>query len=390
MLNAKVIGIGAAGNKAAIALIENGVIAKEAVVLLNTTLKDVPAAYKDTAVQILGAFQGCAKERDIASQMIMDNLRNGKISLDGILTPEDKMVIIVTSLEGGTGCGASTVLARYFSEVLNAKVHLFGISGFEEDARGMKNTVDWFKELSENYIVECISNKKFLKENFNNKLKAEKAANEEFVKRIRVLLGKTIVDSDQNIDDADLYKLTTTPGFMTIETVNIDKVKNGEALDKAIMDAIDNSKSLDVEATCKRIGVIVNVRTKTKDSIDGRFEVLRQRYGEPFEFFTHIQDVHEAETVTFVVAGLKMPTEEIEGVYSAFLARLDAVDNSKDAFFGKSFDTAVGGFDINPVQLTANEIQSNKANFFGSATVKKDTVKTENGTAKNISISDQL
>ena len=43
MINAKVIGIGAAGNKAAIALVENGVMPRSSVMLLNSTLKDVPA-----------------------------------------------------------------------------------------------------------------------------------------------------------------------------------------------------------------------------------------------------------------------------------------------------------------------------------------------------------
>ena len=205
MLNAKIIGIGAAGNKAAIALIEQGVMHKDDVILLNTTTKDIPVSYQDLAVCIEGSRKGCGKERNIANEMIMENLRNNKIALDGILDKDDKMVIIVTSLEGGTGCGASTVIAKYFSDVLNANVHLFAFAGFEEDVRGLKNTIDWFNELSEKYVVECISNRKFLKSCYNNKLKAEKAANNEFVSRIRILLGRTIVESEQNIDDTDLY-----------------------------------------------------------------------------------------------------------------------------------------------------------------------------------------
>ena len=47
MLKAKVIGIGAAGNKGAIELVEQKIIDSKDVILFNTTLKDVPAAYKD-------------------------------------------------------------------------------------------------------------------------------------------------------------------------------------------------------------------------------------------------------------------------------------------------------------------------------------------------------
>ena len=388
MLNAKVIGFGAAGNKGAIALIEQGIIDKDNVVLLNSTLKDVPASYKDSAIQIVGSHQGCAKEPDLAIQMMMDNLQSGKISLDGIGAASDTTtVIIIASLEGGTGNGASQVAARYMSEVLGMNVHLFGFGGFEDDARGLKNTVDWFKSLAEGYTVEVISNKKFLKENFNNKLKAEKAANDELARRIKALIGKSIVESEQNIDDADLRKLVTTPGFMTIETVSLDKIKNVDSFNKALIEAVDNSKSLDVEPTCKRMGVILNIREKTKDYIDGRFEVLRQRYGEPFEFFTHIQDVHEEETVTFIIAGLKMPEEEVEEVYNSFLSRMDSVDRSKDSFFAKDFNTAVDGFGLSSAELTAGQVQAKKNAFFSASA---DPVKTKNGTAKNISISKDL
>lgn len=41
-LKAKVLGVGAAGNKAAITLIEEHIVDPKQVVLLNTTLKDVP------------------------------------------------------------------------------------------------------------------------------------------------------------------------------------------------------------------------------------------------------------------------------------------------------------------------------------------------------------
>ena len=49
-LKCGVIGLGAAGNKAAIALIESGVCTQTDVILLNSTLKDVPNRYKEIAL----------------------------------------------------------------------------------------------------------------------------------------------------------------------------------------------------------------------------------------------------------------------------------------------------------------------------------------------------
>lgn len=386
MLSVKVIGVGAAGNKAAIKLVQDEVVSREDIVLLNSTLKDVPTEYKDIAIQIKGEYQGCGKERGIANDMIMESLRLGTISLDTILTENDKFVIIATSTEGGTGSGMSVVMAKYFKEIIGADVHLFGFTGFEDDARGLKNTVDWFKELSPEFIVEAISNKKFLDDSFGNKLKAQDMANDEFSMRVRTLIGKNIVESaEQNIDDTDLLKLTSTPGFMTIEDIKLGKIKNPKEFNKVLSEALDGSKSLDVTASCQRIGVILNIKDKTKDAIDWSFDVLKQRFGETIEFFTHVEDAFEEEQMFVVVSGLDMPVEEIEEVYSAFMARIEKVNKGNDDFFKKSFDTNVGGFDMRRPQVSPDEL-AKKRNMFFNQTKTVEPVKTASGTAQNITV----
>jgi len=378
MLQAKVIGIGAAGNKAAIKLIERGIMQTNDVLLLNSTLKDVPAAYKEYAIEFKGATKGCAKERNLANQMVMDNLRNGDITLDGFLAPEDKMVIIVNSSEGGTGCGASTVIAQYFEQVLDIPVHMFVFGGFEEDARGLKNTVEYFRDLSPKYVVQAISNKKFLSECNGNKIKAEQAANEEFAARIAILLGKGIVESENNMDDTDLMKLTTIPGYMTIEHGTLDKLKNVEAFDKAVISIIDKTRSYDFDPTCRGVGVILNIHEKTKDSIDYLFRVIKEKFGAPFDIFFHLQDIHEEEYIQIIVAGLKMPTADIQEVYDEYIARMNKVDKSKDNFFGMNFDTTSNEFDMGAKTTSAAKIQENKANFFGSTSVQVKGGKFQN------------
>lgn len=366
MLPVKVIGIGAAGNKASIKLIEDEVMGIGNVLLLNSTLKDVPTAYKEYAIEFKGVNKGCAKDRTLANQMVMDNLRNGDINLDGFLSPEDKMVIIVNSAEGGTGCGTATVIANYFKEVLGVTVHMFVFGGFEEDARGLKNTVDYFTELYPSYIVQGISNKKFLAECNGNKIKAEQAANAEFSKRISILLGKGIIESETNIDAIDLLTLTTTPGFMTIEHGPLGKLKNVEAFNKAVSDIIDNSKSFDFTAKCERLGVILNIREKTRDSIDYFFNVIKEKLGAPNDaIFFHLQDVHEEEYIQIIAAGMKMPTADIQEVYDELVDRMNKADRSKDDFFGMKFDTASDMFDRGSKTLSGAEVQKNKAAFFG-------------------------
>jgi hypothetical protein len=47
MLNIRLIGIGAAGNKAAIHAVEKGVVTENELLLINNNLGDIPQAYKN-------------------------------------------------------------------------------------------------------------------------------------------------------------------------------------------------------------------------------------------------------------------------------------------------------------------------------------------------------
>ena len=84
-MNVKLIGIGAAGNKAAINAVENKVIAMEHVMLINSTLRDIPADYKGLKIEYAGSYGGCGKERNIAFDLAMKNLQEGVLPLEEFL-----------------------------------------------------------------------------------------------------------------------------------------------------------------------------------------------------------------------------------------------------------------------------------------------------------------
>ena len=97
MLNAKIIGIGAAGNKAAIELMNEIPELQNSIMLVNTTLKDIPMEYREHAVELEGLDKGCAKERSVANNIMMENLKSNKF--DYPYDDKDAMTIIVTSAE---------------------------------------------------------------------------------------------------------------------------------------------------------------------------------------------------------------------------------------------------------------------------------------------------
>lgn len=375
----KVIGIGAAGNKAAINVVENKIIDMDSVMLINSTLRDIPADYKGLKIEYAGSYGGCGKERSIANNLAMKNLQENIIPLDEFLhldDPEKKaeLVVIVTSTEGGTGSGSSVVIGKYIQNVLGIQVHMFGFAGFQSDVRGLKNTVEWFQELEDEFTVECIENSKFLPECRDNKIKAEKAANAEFGKKLGILMGNPIRDSDHNIDKTDLLKVSTEKGFMFIEASNFEKIKNREQFEQVVIDMIDNTKSLDIsDITSTRIGVIINISEASTDYISYE-DILHERYGIPYEMFLHIQ--HEAdmpEFIALIVSGVKMPVEEVQKIHNEYKTRMSRVDRNKDSFFAAAQNLELD--DDHDLSLSEKQAKMSKSDFFNKMNAKKEAAK---------------
>lgn len=392
----RLIGIGAAGNKAAITAVENNIISVNKTMLINSTLKDIPADYhsKEGAIvrQYVGAYGGCGKERNISFDLAEKSLQDDTLGLEEFLgigtDTQCELCIIVASTEGGTGSGSAPIIGKYILNVLGIDVHIFGIAGFEDDVRGMRNTVEFFKEMDENFAVECIKNSKFLTECNGNKLKAEKKANEEFCKKISVLMGLQIRDSEHNIDPTDLLKLSAkTYGYMVIETCMFnEKIKNRDQFRQAIVDCLDSSKSLDVDSEgIKRLGVIMNVKRESTDYIDYR-DIILDRFGVAYETYEHIQ--HEEHTmpefISFVMAGLKMPMEEIESTYKNYEDSVKRVNKSADSFFStiqeKSIDQTDSAFNLGSTPVK----KIDKKDFFKKA--NEESGKFKNTRTKMVSV----
>ena len=209
-------------------------------------------------------------------------------------------------------------------------------------------------------------------------------ANKKFCENIRILLGGTITESKQNIDESDLLKLVNTPAFMVIESANLNKIKNVDDYNKRLISATDDSKSLTTEPTCKRFGTILDISDKESYFVDYSNKVLKDRYGVPYESFSHIQNVHEDNTIQFIISGLKMPVEDIEEVYNDFINTRASVDVSKDEFFSKNFSTEANEFDTLTKSEKEKNINSAKADFFNSLGSNPTVVESENGTFKKV------
>ena len=339
MVNIKIVGIGAGGNKAAITAIQTNVVAKENVLLINSTLKDIPKDYDGRVYQYSTARKGGAgKERNIAKELLQEDLKNGKLDLESFVGTETDLVVIVSSSEGGTGSGSSPLFASYIKNVLGIEVRCFGFTGFMTDIRGLRNTVEYFKEMTDEFAVEAIQNDKFLEDNDNDKIKAEQAANIEFGKKIAVLSGNMLRDSSHNIDPTDLLKISTTPNYSIIEYKEFKKIQNKKEFSEMVKQMVYSSKAVDLNTPSqKRMAVMINIQKDNTSSIDYQ-DVLTEKFGEAFEVYEHIQ--HEEDMpnfFAFISSGNKIPVKEIEDIFTVYQQRLGKVDKSKDDFYDKEF-----------------------------------------------------
>ena len=352
MLSFSIIGCGAAGNKATIDLMNIG-YNPDKCYLFNSTDKDIPKEYRNKMI-IFGASSnrlgGCGKERSVGRDMLLADLKLGVIDLDSIVSPEDQAIILVGSTEGGSGSSSIPILAKYFKQVHGKNVICILFFGFNDDVRGMKNSIDLCKELSEEYTVIGISNEKFLNGG-TNKFIAEKAANNQFCDVVKILSGAIIVPGIQMIDDTDLYKVVTTPGYMIANSISLSRPKTMEDYDKAMTNFLNNQGFVDPSKNpgAKRIAMIFDV-PDDDSNIDYTGSVLRKLYGEPYEFFTHMNNQSDEYRVSFIVSGMKLPSEEIQAMYDNYVERTSMVNKDRDDFFdivngmnGPSIDE---GFDM--------------------------------------------
>ena len=355
MLNGQIIGIGAAGAKAALAALNAKVVSDISdILLINSTERDIPVEYLNNgglALQIgknTNNMSGCGKEPAQAEEYIIEAINDGSLPkyLNSFIKPTTQKVYVVASTEGGTGCGAAPVVAAYINSKVEIDedgntmpVHVFAFTGFEEDSRGLKNTVRFFSKLSDTLTVEVIRNKKFLIETNNNFAKAEEMANIEFATRLSITLGNPIVASDQNMDERELIKTSTHPGYLNTEYREItEKIKNQAQFDELLQDMIDQSKYMDVSDRSQKIlAVIVNIPEKERGCIDNYFKPIREAFGEPFEIFRHIQsDPNLCPFIAFISAGMNLPIDEVKAIQDKYSERSSELrTRSKDDFFSK-------------------------------------------------------
>lgn len=378
----KLIGIGAAGNKAVVDCVKSGSINIEDIMLINSTHKDVDDNFDQYLIDIGKNRGGCGKERSLGYKLAFNSLQKelGE-AIDTFITDDDDIVGIVTSSEGGTGSGSTPIIAKYLYEEIGLNVHIFIFTGFEEDVRGIGNTIDLFKELNDKFTVHIIRNSTFIEDdNSSSYVKAEELANIHFIEMYNILTGKTINKSFQNIDDTDLFKVVNTPGYSVVLNIKLNRTTEPEDIDNIIkrnLMKLNTFKNDNLK--CKCIGTIIGLKDPTMN-IDRKFNIIKNTFGIPYESFIHIQETNpDNQFLTFIISGMDMPENEIKEIYNRYSTIVENVKRNKDTFFDKNseFETINESFDFVPNERRNRRKSSGNSNSFFSSEPSKKIVQNK-------------
>ena len=364
MLRMQLIGCGAAGNKAAINLIEKKIMSKEDILLLNSSKTDIKnlsndeSEYMDCYINLHDGVDGCGKERGAAGTLTLSSFAKDTFNLKSkiIKNGYDK-VIIVTSIEGGTGSGCTPIIAAMIDDEFNKKedeplvnIEIVAFKGFGKDLIGLQNSAHFFMELDEylgnNYVLQVIRNDAFLKD-AKNQLEAQKMANDEFAKRISIITGQLLNNGNDNdctniIDGSDLYKNTFSYGYSTVEYIEVEnKIVSRDDYNDLINKMIDSSKSASLD-DCRsvnndklktKVSLIANIQKSARNHVDYDNNVLKERFGELNEMYDQVySDPNRPEFIALIISGLKRPTSTLIEISEEYQKRTKNVDTSEDNY----------------------------------------------------------
>lgn len=361
MMNILLAGVGCAGNWATVNAIQKGVIAEEDTMIINSTSKDFPEGYNGKKIILSPDDTGCGKEINIARDYAIDAIKQGKFNLDNI--NNYSTVIFCTSVEGGTGSGATPLLAKFFVEVFGRNTHIIAFTGFEEDVRGLQNTVEFFKNIDKRLTVQTIRNKAFLAAANDNRFRAEQLANDEMAARIEIMSGKNLIYDKQNIDDTDLLKVVNSPRYMTVEHTYFNKpLIDKNDFNSIVKRMIYNSASVKSEnARARKMGIIINFDPASEDAIDFSYSEITKHYGIPFEEFKHRQWDGKKEYIALIVSDMDMPIDEVQSIYDKYIEQSQLINKKDDEFYSATQDMSLDPNNdmfnmIKPVEKTTTSI----------------------------------
>jgi len=267
----------------------------------NSSLSDIKPlknANMDKNVYLYPGADGSGRDRNKSKEMIKDNAN----AIGTLLRkyPQTEVMIIFTSMAGGTGSGAVKTFIQIASAAIpSTKINIVAIlPSLTEDQLSFKNTIECWNDI--NSVINLISDVKFID---NNKRNTYKEVNNEVVESLDLSYNLMGIHADGNIDKKDSFRINTAEGSGLVLKL-YDGLKDAKT---AIDLAIKNSVFAQPDTyDCDYLGINLKTNGYDPNEVSKCFEVYKSTYTTYNDAFNII-----------VLGGGETPTESIKLVKMA-------------------------------------------------------------------------
>ncbi|MDR3598665.1 cell division protein FtsZ [Clostridium sp.] len=256
-------------------------------------IKPLKNANIDKNVYLYPGTDGSGRDRNRSKEMINDNAN----AIGTLLRkyPQTEVMVVFTSMAGGTGSGAIKTFIQIASAAIpSTKINVVAIlPSLTEDQLSFKNTIECWNDI--NSVIDLISDIKFVD---NNKRKTYKEINNEVVESLDLAYNLMGIHADGNIDRKDSFRINTADGTGIVLKL-YDGLKDAK---NAIDLAIKNSVFAQPDTyDCDYLGINLKTDGYHPNEVSKCFEVYRSTYM-----------TYNDEFNVVVLGGCEIPTQSIK------------------------------------------------------------------------------
>lgn len=250
-------------------------------------------ANMDKNVYLYPGTDGSGRDRNKSREMITDNAN----AIGTLLRkyPQTEVVVIFTSMAGGTGSGAiKTFIQIANSAIPAAKINVVAIlPSLTEDQLAFKNTIECWNDI--NSVISLVSDIKFID---NNKRNTYNEINNEVIESLDLSYNIMGIHADGNIDKKDSFRINTSDGTGIILKL-YDGLKDAKtAIDLAIKNSVFAQPDI---YDCDYLGINLKIDGYDPNEVSKCFEVYKSTY------MTHNDSFN-----IVTLGGCETPTESIK------------------------------------------------------------------------------
>lgn len=305
--NLLVVGCGDGGSMIASGI--RGQIDGTFAICYNTSARNMDGIIADVRI-VPEAEDGSGKARDYSKDVIKQGSYKYLLgNIQAALNEHDiSYIVVTTTADGGTGSGASPLIAKLISDNVDVPVLIIGVyPSMDDDATAQFNALSWQDEIERTKLPYLIFDN-----NIENMAKPliHKAVNRQIVSCLRVIAGDYYGNSSiSTIDSRDVYMLLQHVGRRVVIATSSTRPTTTQVLD-AYIDKMLATSNQPMPKNVKGIGVFLKGPSEVITKLNTSLRDIRALYGDAATQYMHIEESPELQ-ISVIMSGCSEPEERL-------------------------------------------------------------------------------